>query len=113
MCSHSTRDVAAGVDRIAARGKVNKAMIYYHFGSKRQLYLTRRAHLLRTTARARGQRDTREPRLHQEFTCIKPDEAGFRPSLKLRPDLAEALATAGRCPDRAARAAADRVTLAP
>ena len=29
----------AGVDRIAARAKVNKAMLYYHFGSKRQLYL--------------------------------------------------------------------------
>jgi TetR/AcrR family transcriptional regulator len=30
---------AAGVDRIAARARVNKAMLYYHFGSKRQLYL--------------------------------------------------------------------------
>jgi AcrR family transcriptional regulator len=30
---------AAGVDRIAARAKVNKAMLYYHFGSKRQLYV--------------------------------------------------------------------------
>jgi AcrR family transcriptional regulator len=30
---------AAGVDRIAARANVNKAMLYYHFGSKRQLYL--------------------------------------------------------------------------
>ena len=29
----------AGVDRIAARAKVNKAMLYYHFGSKRHLYL--------------------------------------------------------------------------
>jgi AcrR family transcriptional regulator len=30
---------AAGVDRIAAHAKVNKAMLYYHFGSKRALYL--------------------------------------------------------------------------
>jgi AcrR family transcriptional regulator len=29
----------AGVDRIAAHAKVNKAMLYYHFGSKRHLYL--------------------------------------------------------------------------
>ena len=30
---------AAGVDRIAARARVNKAMLYYHFRSKRALYL--------------------------------------------------------------------------
>ena len=30
---------AAGTDRIATRARVNKAMLYYHFGSKRQLYL--------------------------------------------------------------------------
>jgi AcrR family transcriptional regulator len=30
---------AAGVDRIAARARVNKAMIYYHFGSKLGLYI--------------------------------------------------------------------------
>jgi AcrR family transcriptional regulator len=30
---------AAGVDRIAARAGVNKAMLYYHFGSKRDLYI--------------------------------------------------------------------------
>lgn len=29
---------AAGVDRIAARARLNKAMIYYHFGSKQNLY---------------------------------------------------------------------------
>src|SRR3954469_21621528 len=28
----------AGVDRIAARARVNKAMVYYHFGSKLALY---------------------------------------------------------------------------
>jgi TetR/AcrR family transcriptional regulator len=30
---------AAGTDRIAARARVNKAMLYYHFGSKHDLYL--------------------------------------------------------------------------
>jgi AcrR family transcriptional regulator len=29
----------AGVDRIAAKARVNKAMLYYHFGSKRALYI--------------------------------------------------------------------------
>lgn len=29
----------AGIDRIAARARLNKAMLYYHFGSKRALYL--------------------------------------------------------------------------
>ena len=30
---------AAGTDRIAARARLNKAMLYYHFGSKRGVYL--------------------------------------------------------------------------
>ena len=30
---------AARVDRIAARARVNKAMLYYHYGSKQSLYL--------------------------------------------------------------------------
>jgi TetR/AcrR family transcriptional regulator len=30
---------AGGVDRIAAKAGVNKAMLYYHFGSKRALYI--------------------------------------------------------------------------
>jgi TetR/AcrR family transcriptional regulator len=30
---------AARVDRIAARARLNKAMLYYHFGSKQALYL--------------------------------------------------------------------------
>jgi AcrR family transcriptional regulator len=46
---------AARVDRIAARARLNKAMLYYHFGSKQALYLD----VLRETfgavgARARG-----------------------------------------------------------
>src|ERR1044072_5775467 len=30
---------AGGVDRISAKARVNKAMLYYHFGSKRALYI--------------------------------------------------------------------------
>jgi AcrR family transcriptional regulator len=43
---------AAGVDRIAARAGVNKAMLYYHFGSKRGLYVE----VLRDMFRAVGTR---------------------------------------------------------
>jgi AcrR family transcriptional regulator len=43
---------AAGVDRIAARAGVNKAMLYYHFGSKRALYVE----VLRDMFRAVGAR---------------------------------------------------------
>ena len=43
---------AAGVDRIAAAARVNKAMLYYHFGSKRALYL----HILRHMFQAVGRR---------------------------------------------------------
>ena len=38
---------AAGVDRIAARARVNKATIYYYFGSKRDLYLEVLRHMFR------------------------------------------------------------------
>ena len=43
---------AAGVDRIAARARVNKAMLYYHYQSKRGLYLE----ILRDMFRAVGAR---------------------------------------------------------
>jgi TetR/AcrR family transcriptional regulator len=43
---------AAGVDRIAARAGVNKAMLYYHYGSKLGLYVE----VLRDMFRAVGQR---------------------------------------------------------
>jgi len=43
---------AAGVDRIAARAGVNKAMLYYHFASKRGLYVE----VLRDMFRAVGTR---------------------------------------------------------
>ena len=43
---------AAGVDRIAARAGVNKAMLYYHFGSKSAVYVA----VLRDMFRAVGAR---------------------------------------------------------
>jgi TetR/AcrR family transcriptional regulator len=43
---------AAGVDRIAARAGVNKAMIYYHYASKKGLYVA----VLRDVFRAVGER---------------------------------------------------------
>jgi AcrR family transcriptional regulator len=43
---------AAGVDRIAARAGVNKAMLYYHYRSKRALYVA----VLRDVFRAVGAR---------------------------------------------------------
>ena len=43
---------AAGVDRIAARARLNKAMLYYHYGSKLGLYLE----VLRDMFRAVGVR---------------------------------------------------------
>jgi AcrR family transcriptional regulator len=42
----------AGVDRIAAHAKVNKAMLYYHYGSKLQIY----REVLRDMFRAVGTR---------------------------------------------------------
>jgi TetR/AcrR family transcriptional regulator len=46
---------AAGVDRIAARARVNKAMLYYHFGSKRALYVEVLRDMFRSVgARARA-----------------------------------------------------------
>jgi AcrR family transcriptional regulator len=46
---------AAGVDRIAAKARVNKAMIYYHFGSKLELYLEVLRDMLRAvSSRARA-----------------------------------------------------------
>jgi len=43
---------AAGVDRIADRARVNKAMLYYHYGSKQGLYVE----VLRDMFRAVGAR---------------------------------------------------------
>ena len=49
---------AGGVDRIAAKAGVNKAMLYYHFGSKRALYIEVLRDMFRAvSARARLQRN--------------------------------------------------------
>jgi TetR/AcrR family transcriptional regulator len=46
---------AAGTDRIAARARINKAMLYYHFGSKREVYLEVVREMVRTVGnRARA-----------------------------------------------------------
>jgi TetR/AcrR family transcriptional regulator len=46
---------AGGVDRIAAKARVNKAMLYYHFGSKRALYIEILRDMFRAvSAKARG-----------------------------------------------------------
>jgi AcrR family transcriptional regulator len=46
---------AGGVDRIAARARVNKGMLYYHFGSKRALYIEVLRDMFRAvSAKARG-----------------------------------------------------------
>jgi AcrR family transcriptional regulator len=72
----------AGVDRIALRARVNKAMIYYHFGSKLGLYL----HVLRDMFSAVGARaraiangpGTAEEKLDAWIAAIV-EEAGARP----------------------------------
>ena len=49
---------AAGVDRIAAAAGVNKAMLYYHFGSKRGVYMEILRDMFRAVAaRARAVAD--------------------------------------------------------
>lgn len=73
---------AAGVDRIAAAAGVNKAMLYYHFGSKRALYVD----VLRDMFRAVGQKvraiadgpGTPDGKLDVWIATII-DEAGARP----------------------------------
>jgi AcrR family transcriptional regulator len=73
---------AAGVDRIAARARVNKAMIYYHFGSKLELYLEVLRDMLRAVSgRARAIADgpgTPEQKLDAWVATIV-EEASQRP----------------------------------
>ena len=73
---------AAGTDRIAARARVNKAMLYYHFGSKRELYLDLVREMVRTVgSRARGIADgpgTAEDKLDAWIAAIV-EEAAARP----------------------------------
>jgi TetR/AcrR family transcriptional regulator len=73
---------AAGVDRIAERAGVNKAMLYYHFGSKRALYLAvLRGMLELVAARARKIADDPGPADHKmhEWIAAIVDEAAARP----------------------------------
>ncbi|MGH9349051.1 MAG: TetR/AcrR family transcriptional regulator [Vicinamibacterales bacterium] len=73
---------AAGVDRIAGRARVNKAMIYYHFGSKRALYLEVLRDMFRAVAaRARALADgpgTPEEKVDAWIVAIV-EEASARP----------------------------------
>jgi len=72
----------AGVDRIAARARVNKAMLYYHFGSKRALYLEVLRDMFRAVAgRAREIADGPGPAVDKLDTWIATIvvEAALRP----------------------------------
>jgi TetR/AcrR family transcriptional regulator len=81
---------AAGVDKIAARAGVNKAMLYYHFGSKRALYLE----ILRQMFRAVGVRaraiadgpETAEAKIDAWIAAIVEEAAArpWFPSIMLR-----------------------------
>jgi AcrR family transcriptional regulator len=73
---------AAGVDRIAAKARVNKAMIYYHYRSKPKLYVE----VLRDMFRAVGSRahaladgpDTPERKL-DAWVAMIVEESSARP----------------------------------
>jgi AcrR family transcriptional regulator len=75
---------AAGVDRIAAKARVNKAMIYYHYGSKLDLYVEVLRDMFRAVgARARAIADGpggAEDKLDAWIAAIV-EEAGARPWL--------------------------------
>jgi AcrR family transcriptional regulator len=81
---------AAGVDRIAARARVNKAMLYYHFGSKRALYLEVLRHMFRAVGlRARAIADgpgTAEQKTDAWIAAIVEEAAArpWFPSIMLR-----------------------------
>jgi TetR/AcrR family transcriptional regulator len=73
---------AAGVDRIATGAGVNKAMLYYHFGSKRGLYVEVLRDMLRAVgARARAIADGSEPAQQKIEVWIATiiEEAAARP----------------------------------
>jgi TetR/AcrR family transcriptional regulator len=73
---------AAGTDRIAARARLNKAMLYYHFGSKRDLYLAVVRDMVGTVgSRARAIADgdgTAEQKLDRWIETLV-EEAAARP----------------------------------
>ena len=73
---------AAGTDRIAARARVNKAMLYYHFGSKRDLYLEVVRDMVRTVgARARAIADGPDTAVEKldAWVAALVEEAAARP----------------------------------
>jgi TetR/AcrR family transcriptional regulator len=73
---------AAGVDRIASRARVNKAMIYYHYGSKRALYVDLLREMFRQVgARTRGIADGDGPAAQKVDGWIAAivEEAAARP----------------------------------
>jgi AcrR family transcriptional regulator len=73
---------AAGVDRIAARAGVNKAMLYYHFGSKRAVYIEVLRDMFRavgTRARAIADGDGTAPEKLDRWIATIVAEAAARP----------------------------------
>lgn len=73
---------AAGTDRIAVRARVNKAMLYYHFGSKRDLYLEVVRDMVRTVSgRARAIADRSGSAIDKLDAWIAAivEEAALRP----------------------------------
>jgi AcrR family transcriptional regulator len=73
---------AAGVDRIAARARVNKAMIYYHFGSKLGLYVEVLRDMLRAVglrARAIADSDASPDQKLDAWVLTIVEEAAARP----------------------------------
>ena len=73
---------AGGVDRIAAKARVNKAMLYYHFGSKRALYIEVLRDMFRavsTRARAIADGPGTAPEKLQTWVATIIEEAVARP----------------------------------
>ena len=73
---------AGGVDRIAAKARVNKAMLYYHFGSKRALYIEVLRDMFRAvSARVRAIADGpgTAPEKLQTWVATIIEEAAARP----------------------------------
>jgi AcrR family transcriptional regulator len=73
---------AAGVDRIAAKARVNKAMLYYHYGSKLGLYVEVLRDMFRAVgARARAIADGPEPASEKfnRWIATIVEEAAARP----------------------------------
>ena len=73
---------AGGVDRIAAKARVNKAMLYYHFGSKRALYIEILRDMFRAVSvKARGIADGpgTAPEKLERWVVTIIQEAAVRP----------------------------------